>query len=136
MLKFIEGNDNQDITVYECPVSLHDTWSDALKSINKNSKFYINPEKFAKAYEYNLNDVTEALDRYIEYGSGKFQKPQTIDRIISSALSFCQSPNNSKLRHARVNSNRAITIENKYLDRKPRPQCAIYSTNVGSCLPH
>jgi hypothetical protein len=97
MLKFIQGNGNRNTTEYECPVTFHNSWSDALKSTDKKSKFYINPEKFAKMCKFDPSKVNDALDR-----------------IRSSILSFCQSNQqpNSSLRQARVNSNRAIIIEN------------------------
>jgi hypothetical protein len=116
MLKFVPGNGNRNTTEYECPVAFYNSWSEALKATDKKTKFHISPEKFAKAYKMDTDKIMEALERYIEHGCGKFQRPQTIERIKNSILSFCQTAQNgssgSKIRHARVNSTRAIVIQN------------------------
>ena len=116
MLKFAPGNGSRDTTEYECPVAFYNSWSAALKTTDKKTKFYISPEKFAKAHKLDTNKAMEALERCIEHGCGRFQRPQTIERIKNSILSFCQTAQNgssgSKLRHARVNSTRAVVIQN------------------------
>jgi len=116
MLKLVPGNGSRNTTEYECPDAYYNSWSEVLKTTEKKTKLHIRPEKFAKAHKMDTDKIMEALERYIEHGCGKFQRPQTIERIKNSILSFCQTAQNgssgSKTRHARVNSTRAIVIQN------------------------
>ena len=97
MLSNEKSSDGRGYTEYECPASMCEKWADARRSMVKNLKYQINPEKFARMCRQDTNKVLEAWKHYSDNGSGKFKKPNELQALKSSVLSFCK-PNNGNLR--------------------------------------
>jgi hypothetical protein len=90
MLSNEKSGDGRGYTEYQCPASMCEKWIDARRSMVKNLKYQISPEKFARMCRLDSQKVLEAWKHYTDNGSGKFKKPNELMALKNSVLSFCK----------------------------------------------
>ena len=74
---------------YSCPVAHCENWEEACKLDDTSTKYKICPEKFAKEYLYNYNEIHNALDQVRCFGSGKNMDTEDIRSLRQKILHIC-----------------------------------------------